>query len=269
MKREIFGILLLVAMIGFLSAADEITTPMSFYGQITNNGTAIGSGCYMELTTSYETEKCLIRNGNYGYIPEVCIVETDNLAGEKVQFYLNGNKIGESAFFEKQQINLNFDINFNPECTPIPENNQTNNQTNNTNPGDGGNSGGGGGGGGGGSSGSQNLVVKISDSNASASRNSEEKCTENWACYSWSDIDGKCGERECVDLNDCGTETSKPETIKTCEENGKSGLLSGITGDVIGGLNSFMKSKSAVPLLLALIVVVIAFFYFGLRKKTA
>jgi hypothetical protein len=45
----------------------------------------------------------------------------------------------------------------------------------------------------------------------------EEECEENWVCSDW----GPClpegiRKRECVDLNECGTNKSKPPEIETC-----------------------------------------------------
>jgi len=112
------------------------------------------------------------------------------------------------------------------------------------------------------SSGSGDVIVKISDST------DEKDCAENWACYSWTNNIDSCGERECVDLNECGTEELKPEVTKECPEEEKS-FFSALTGNVIGGISSFASSKTGAPLLLALIVVIVAIAYFGFRKRTS
>ena len=44
-----------------------------------------------------------------------------------------------------------------------------------------------------------------------------ESCEEDWECGNWSEcIDGE-KERQCTDLNSCGTEEEKPKEIETCE----------------------------------------------------
>lgn len=43
-------------------------------------------------------------------------------------------------------------------------------------------------------------------------------CIENWNCTSWSS--GSCGTRQCIDLNDCGTEADKPAEELGCESGG-------------------------------------------------
>ncbi len=46
----------------------------------------------------------------------------------------------------------------------------------------------------------------------------EEPCDELWSCATWGECqEGDFQERECVDLNECGTENEKPDTERYCE----------------------------------------------------
>ncbi|KHO54973.1 MAG: hypothetical protein QT10_C0008G0025 [archaeon GW2011_AR19] len=41
-------------------------------------------------------------------------------------------------------------------------------------------------------------------------------CFENWNCTEWSDAVNQCGTKTCNDLNNCGTNLSRPLEIKSC-----------------------------------------------------
>ncbi len=41
-------------------------------------------------------------------------------------------------------------------------------------------------------------------------------CHENWSCQSWTDCIGNEEQRVCTDLNECGTNATKPITYKNC-----------------------------------------------------
>jgi len=78
-------------------------------------------------------------------------------------------------------------------------------------------------------------------------------CTEDWECGEWSECLGNDMRRLCNDLNECGTEKSKPDIYQECGESsgvddmtvessldggeidGIGGFFSAITGAVIGG----------------------------------
>ena len=44
----------------------------------------------------------------------------------------------------------------------------------------------------------------------------ETGCFENWNCTEWSDAVNQCGTKTCNDLNNCGTNLSRPLEIKSC-----------------------------------------------------
>ncbi|MEE9525615.1 MAG: hypothetical protein V3V78_03360, partial [Candidatus Woesearchaeota archaeon] len=50
-----------------------------------------------------------------------------------------------------------------------------------------------------------------------------EECLESWTCTSWSDCANDQQTRLCFDFNECGTETLKPEEIRSCEANQNNG----------------------------------------------
>jgi len=43
-----------------------------------------------------------------------------------------------------------------------------------------------------------------------------EICEENWECTEWGICDSGVAWRECVDLNNCGTEINKPPENRSC-----------------------------------------------------
>ncbi|MBU0958589.1 MAG: hypothetical protein KKB31_01460, partial [Nanoarchaeota archaeon] len=45
-------------------------------------------------------------------------------------------------------------------------------------------------------------------------------CDESWSCTEYGDCENGIEERTCTDINQCGTETSNPEEIQSCEEIG-------------------------------------------------
>ena len=127
----------------------------------------------------------------------------------------------------------------------------------------GGNSGGGGGspssssssGGGGGG------ITTLSTSNQ------EQTCVENWVCKAWSNTKDECGTRTCVDENECGTFKLKPITSKECP----SIKISSITGNIVGGVSNFAKSRPGIVVLFVLVVVafviVITLYRSKVKKK--
>ncbi|MFW6002566.1 MAG: hypothetical protein ACOCQD_04430, partial [archaeon] len=44
-------------------------------------------------------------------------------------------------------------------------------------------------------------------------------CTPQWDCTGWSDCEDGQRERECYDVNDCGTDEGKPDTTLSCGSN--------------------------------------------------
>ena len=89
-------------------------------------------------------------------------------------------------------------------------------------------------GGGGSSSGSGS-----SSGGSLTTTSSSTGCIEDWECGEWSLCMKGLSGRSCEDLNDCGTETLKPELTQECsmdDSEGGIGGLSGITGAVIGAI---------------------------------
>lgn len=46
-------------------------------------------------------------------------------------------------------------------------------------------------------------------------------CEENWTCSDWSACKGDIQIRQCVDINECGTEENKPVEVRECQEPAK------------------------------------------------
>ena len=55
-----------------------------------------------------------------------------------------------------------------------------------------------------------------------------EYCIENWSCMDWSACEGGVQTRTCTDLNNCGTEESKPPESQLC-------TVEPVTGPNVGG----------------------------------
>jgi hypothetical protein len=89
---------------------------------------------------------------------------------------------------------------------------------------------------GGGSGGSRTVgEIEVID----LSNTDKTKCIENWQCEEWSNENGECGKRKCVDLNECGSETLKPATSKECSS------TNFLTGFAIG-ITDFAKSPTGI-----------------------
>lgn len=61
-------------------------------------------------------------------------------------------------------------------------------------------------------------------------------CVEHWDCDAWSTCSGGTQVRSCTDLNDCGTDDSKPSLTRTCTIGSTGGSTSG--GSSSGGGSS-------------------------------
>lgn len=115
MKKYSLFVFVFILMISFAIA---IPLPQQFYGEISYNNQLIGGNCEVILKTSDFSNSCLIKEGTYGYEP-TCFAETENLYGSLIEFYLEGKKIGESNFIEKETTRLNFILDFSPACASI------------------------------------------------------------------------------------------------------------------------------------------------------
>jgi len=62
------------------------------------------------------------------------------------------------------------------------------------------------------------FLFSISSVSADTYQNS--MCVENWDCTSWDSCRYGERERDCVDLNDCGTTRNKPNEVKYCDNDG-------------------------------------------------
>lgn len=60
------------------------------------------------------------------------------------------------------------------------------------------------------------LISLISINFVSAHSDNSTHCDEEWVCSGWNDCRYGEKERECVDVNHCGTRNDKPDEIKSC-----------------------------------------------------
>jgi len=103
-------------------------------------------------------------------------------------------------------------------------------------------------------------------------------CIENWQCTEWGICQNTTQQRYCVDLNNCATTTFKPTEARECFYEGKygeegispaaanqttqQGLLSRITGAVIGGGTGSIIAGA----LLVLIILIAAAVLFAKKR---
>lgn len=177
MKKELALIFGLFLTIGFVLALPS--SPHAFYGKIEYNNETILGSCSIEVKLNDFTEQCLIIEGKYGYDSNTCIALDENNLGGNIEFYIEDKKIGETQFIDKEITELDFAIDFLPNCPIISscgdgiiQSGETCDDSNTVNgdgcsstcaieskPSSGGGSSGGGGGGGGGSNGGSTSGV--------------------------------------------------------------------------------------------------------------
>jgi len=241
MRKEIIFIIGLILSISFVLAIPP--QPNAFYGTIEYDGESIPGGCSLEVRLNDFSEQCLITNKGYGYDTNTCIVLDEENSGGVVEFYLESVKIGEHTFEALGITNLDFAIDFLPDCSTeyCGDGICNNAETCSTCPVDCGacssgdddsSGGGGGGGGGGGSSSTSNTVITYTEPD-----------------------------------NNGGTSSTNPgssasNTQSTLEE--KEIKSSGITGAIIG----FAKSGFGIGLIIAILVLAVGVVIMvSVRKK--
>ena len=127
--------------------------------------------------------------------------------------------------------------------------------------GGGGGSGGGGGGGGGGFISPKPTIEEASSESDGSS------CVENWKCEAWSNEESSCGQRTCVDLNECGTDDLKPSIRKSCG-NIFSSFFSYLTGSAVDGVSDSSKIRNSRIIAVVAIVAIGAGLFFMQKRKT-
>ena len=60
------------------------------------------------------------------------------------------------------------------------------------------------------------ILAIFSINIVSAHSNNSTECQEEWVCIGWNNCRYGEKERECVDVNHCGTTEDKPDEIKSC-----------------------------------------------------
>ncbi len=239
MKRLI-PIFLLICLSYFVAAIPPMTSfslPCAFYGEVSYNGEAISDGCFIiTKINGIGNSGCEIKNSRYGEGSNTCIVisEQDKV---NVEFYLQGIKIGEHEFNDKDIINLDFELAFSPDCDVTPtgycgDGTCNNGETCSSCSGDCGTCGSPGGGGG--SSGG-------SGSGSSGGDTIDE-------------------ENEVINLN---YDDSGFSELSSREDNKKE--TPGITGGVVG----LLQSKKGASLIFVLLVVILIIGMIVLNKKKA
>lgn len=115
MKKEIVFVFVLILVCGLLLAF--VPSPHAFYGSVNYNNAGIANGCsILTKLDGVDNAQCSIIGGRYGYDTNTCIVVNEETSG-KVEFYLEGVKIGEHEFIDKEVTKLDFAIDFVPACS--------------------------------------------------------------------------------------------------------------------------------------------------------
>ncbi|GAG08203.1 unnamed protein product, partial [marine sediment metagenome] len=94
----------------------------------------------------------------------------------------------------------------------------------------------------------------VEDCDSEGEKPSERKsceCSENWVCDEWSNIEKQCGERKCIDANNCGTEKDKPEIKKSC----------------VTFLERIIESKYWIVGMVGILIIVVVIIIFVRRKR--
>ena len=159
--------------------------PNRFYGNALANVNPAPTGLTVTAEVNgVETSSVITVDGKYGYVPYTFdVLDNDNNCdnGGVVEFFINGQPAGSSPYNNGYFTLL--DLSATGVSIPQPP----------APPTDGGTGGGGGGGGGG-------YIT----------------CTPQWSCSDWSQCIGGSQDRECIDINQCGTEEGKPPETQSC-----------------------------------------------------
>ena len=104
-----------------------------------------------------------------------------------------------------------------------------------------------------------------SGSGSSGTKNTVIYCEENWQCTEWDEcIEGE-QTRNCIDLHECGTIVNRPAITEECEIEISSNSF--LTGNVIGGITDFAKSKSGIATIIGTVLAICGAFVFFKFKK--
>jgi peptidoglycan/xylan/chitin deacetylase (PgdA/CDA1 family) len=83
----------------------------------------------------------------------------------------------------------------------------------------------------------------------------KEICVEDWMCLEWSECSDGIQTRTCIDINNCGTDSSKPEESLECgEQSFATGMFNFLTTPIGFGL-------------IALIAMLVIFIFLPIREK--
>jgi len=177
MEKRLIFILIILFFISFINGSTLPALPHAFYGEIKcTDGNYINSGTIVAEINGTVKDSTQIISGKYGYTDNFIVTSTTI---ETIDFYLNGNLIGNYLFEPFAVTKLDFVIN----CStgkPV------------TNP--------------------QELGLHSVDINWS------QLCEPSWRCSAWSACNNGVQTRKCYDDNGCSYEYNKPIETMDCKQ---------------------------------------------------
>lgn len=178
-----FSALVILFFFVGMVAAQPGSIPNRFYGSVTINGAAAPDGTLITAKISgVDVAGDTVSGGNYVLdVPDPSF----NRDGKTIEFYVSGTKAGEGVFQSSEFTLLNLAITVSAPSSPP-------------------------------SGGSPPVVVSSPEETEDNETVDIVQCVESWECTDWLDCVNGIQKRVCGDVNQCGTEASKPAVLKSC-----------------------------------------------------
>ncbi len=108
--KKLFLFALAIFMVGFALATPP--EPMAFYGEVTENGSAVPNmGYYITAKIDGNLNgECEIIDSEYGMGGNACVVVNHGSHNSVVDFFIGDVYLGEYDFNAREIVNLNFDV---------------------------------------------------------------------------------------------------------------------------------------------------------------
>jgi hypothetical protein len=294
--QQTFGlslqILVVILFVNIVFASNVVLAipgvPHQFYGEVRINGNLAQDGVEIAVYDKDESKYVagtFTKNGVYGYDSIFYVLDPDgDRNGHTLEFYVSGVKAAEYVFENGMSTRLDLAVeipNFcgdgicdsRESCTSCSEDCGSCS------------SGGMGASGASGSSGGyvsyiptenetkENKTINEKEINKAnetqKTGNVEETCEENWKCTDWFECFNGKQRRNCIDLNNCGTENNKPEIVRDCE------VISGENREVQEKekqnlqlfTGRFLTSPQAIFSIVASIILILGILLYKKRKR--
>ena len=215
-------------MVFTVNAGPPFGAPHQFFGSVSINGNPAPDNVLITAKIDgSDVAGTDVSNGTYGYEPNTFYVSDPqgNYNGDTIEFFINDAKAGEAIFKNGESTELDLSASISNFCGDgICESGETCNSCqidcgqcqNNNDDGDDGSP-----------TSSGGLFTPPDTNNASNDTvnfdntdtdqiDGQNECTERWKCSDWFDCFNNKQERVCVDMNECGTNETKPIEGRNC-----------------------------------------------------